>query len=81
VPNLNQADVDQDGAGDACDDCPFTYDPDQGATAGPGSACNCAFPGVRLGPNGCACADGGEGSSPDACGAVEGPDGGITPGP
>jgi hypothetical protein len=80
VPNPSQRDGDGDGFGDACDDCPYTFDPEQAS----GAACNCALAHVELGPDGCPCIDGAASASADAgdagdvCGLLVLGDGGIS---
>ncbi|PKP55754.1 MAG: hypothetical protein CVT89_07660, partial [Candidatus Altiarchaeales archaeon HGW-Altiarchaeales-2] len=42
----NQTDIDSDGIGNVCDNCPYTYNPDQNDTDGDGygDACECLQP-------------------------------------
>ncbi len=48
IPNPDQADADDDGCGDPCDNCPFVCNPDQIDSDGNGlgDACDCSVPGL-----------------------------------
>jgi hypothetical protein len=57
VGNPLQQDRDVDLIGDACDNCPAVPNQGQKDTTGAavGDACNCALPGVTIGPTGAPC--------------------------
>jgi hypothetical protein len=82
VANFFQEDTDNDLVGDVCDNCPYTYNPDQASMTdgGIGNACNCALPGVVVGPNGCRCEAGSLSDAGSLCGVVVTADGGTTDG-